>query len=185
VNILDSIMNAGNGAAVRQIGSQVGLDEAQTASALAALVPALSAGLRQNAQTPDGLGGLIGALSGGAHQRYVDDPTVLGAADTIADGNGILGHILGSKDVSRQVAAQAGAQTGLSPEILKRLLPLVATLVMGAMSRQAAANGPASLNAGSGSGGLLDMLGGALDSNRDGSALDDITGMLGRAFGRG
>ena len=44
MNILDSIMNAGNGAAVRQIGSQVGLDEAQTAAALSALVPALSAG---------------------------------------------------------------------------------------------------------------------------------------------
>ncbi len=37
MNILDSIMNAGNGAAVRQIGSQVGLDEAQTAAALSAL----------------------------------------------------------------------------------------------------------------------------------------------------
>jgi hypothetical protein len=28
------------------------------------------------------------------------------------------------------------------------------------------------------------MLGGALDSNRDGSAIDDITGMIGRTFGR-
>ena len=34
MNILDSIMNAGNGAAVRELGSQVGLDEAQTAAAL-------------------------------------------------------------------------------------------------------------------------------------------------------
>ena len=50
---------------MRQIGSQVGLDEAQTAAALSALVPALSAGVRQNAQTPDGLSGLIGALSAG------------------------------------------------------------------------------------------------------------------------
>ena len=53
MDILDSIMNAGNGAAVRQLGSQLGLDEAQTASALSALVPALSAGLRQNLQSPE------------------------------------------------------------------------------------------------------------------------------------
>jgi hypothetical protein len=184
MNILDSIMNAGNGAAVRQLGSQVGLDEAQTASALSALVPALSAGLRRNMASPDGLSGLLGALSGGTHQRYIDDPTVLGQADTVADGNGILGHVFGSKDVSRQVAAQAGAQTGLNPDVLKRLLPLVATLVMGAMSRQTAASGGASLTEGAG-GGLLDMLGGALDRNRDGSPLDDITGIIGRAFGRG
>jgi hypothetical protein len=184
MNILDSIMKAGNGAAVRQIGSQLGLDEAQTASALSALVPALSAGLRQNLQTQDGVGGLLGALSGGNHQRYIDDPAVLGEAETVADGNGILGHVLGNKEVSRQVAARAGAQTGLGPEVMKRMLPLVATLVMGAMSREAATRGSSSLASAAGAGGLLDMLGGALDQNRDGSALDDITGMIGRTFGR-
>jgi hypothetical protein len=68
--------------------------------------------------------------------------------------------------------------------VMKRLLPLVATLVMGAMSRQAAAGGGASPLPSAGAGGLLEMLGGALDSNRDGSAIDDITGMIGRTFGR-
>jgi len=144
----------------------------------------LSAGLRQNMQSPDGLSGLVGALSGGTHQRYIDDPSALGAAASVADGNGILGHVLGSKDVSRQVAARASAQTGLGPEVLKRMLPLVATLVMGAMSRQAKANSGAPLSTGAGAGGLLEMLGGALDRNRDGSALDDIAGTLGRTFGR-
>ncbi len=185
MDILNSIMSAGNGATVRQLGSQLGLDEAQTASALSALVPALSAGLRQNVQSPDGLSGLVSALSGGAHQRYIDDPTVLGDSGTVADGNGILGHVFGSKDVSRQVAAQAGAQTGLGPEVMKRMLPLVATLVMGAMSRQTATGGGSALNSGTGAGGLLEMLGGALDRNRDGSALDDILGTIGRTFGRG
>ena len=184
MNILDSIMNAGNGGAVRQIGSQLGLNEAQTASALSVLVPALSAGLRQNLQTQDGLSGLVGALSGGNHQRYIDDPAVLGEAEAVADGNGILGHVLGSKEVSRQVAARAAAQTGLGPEVIKRMLPLVATLVMGAMSRQAARRGTSSLESAAGAGGLLDILGGALDQNRDGSALDDITGIIGRTFGR-
>jgi hypothetical protein len=184
MSILDSIINAGNGAAVRQLGSQLGLDDAQTASALSALVPALSAGLRQNVQSPDGLSGLIGALSGGSHRRYIDDPTALAEAGTIADGNGILGHVLGSKEVSRQVAAQAGAQTGLGPEVMKRMLPLVATLVMGAMSRQAATGGAPSLTSGAGAGGLLEMLGGALDRNRDGSAMDDLAGIIGRTFGR-
>jgi hypothetical protein len=184
MNILDSIINTGNGAAVRQIGSQLGLDDTQTTSALSALVPALSTGLRQTLQTPDGLSGLVSALSTGRHQKYVDNPAVLGDAATIADGNGILGHVLGSKEVSREVAARASAQTGIGADVMKRMLPLVATLVMGAMSRSTATSGAGAL-AGAGGGGLLDMLGGALDRNRDGSALDDITGMLGRTFGRG
>jgi hypothetical protein len=185
MNILDSIINAGGGAPVRQLGSQLGLDEAQTASALSALVPALSAGLRQNMQSPDGLSGLLGALAGGNHQRYIQDPTVLADAGAVADGNGILGHVLGSKEISRQVAARAGAQTGLGAEVMKRMLPLVATLVMGAMSRNAAASGGSPLTKGAGAGGLLEMLGGALDRNRDGSALDDLTGIIGRTLGRG
>jgi hypothetical protein len=96
----------------------------------------------------------------------------------------ILGHVLGSKDVSRQVAAQAGAQTGLGPEVMKRMLPLVATLVMGAMSRYVTTGGASSMTSAAGAGGLLDLLGGALDQNRDGSILDDIGGMIGRTFGR-
>ena len=64
------------------------------------------------------------------------------------------------------------------------MLPLVATLVMGAMSRQAAAGGASSLTTGAARGGLLEMLEGALDRNRDGSALDEITGMIGRTLGR-
>jgi hypothetical protein len=184
MNILDSIMNAGDGAALRQLASQVGLNEVQASSAVSALVPALSAGVRQNLQTPDGLSGLVNALSGGKHQRYIDDPAVLGDAATVADGNGILGHILGSKDVSRQLAAQAGAQTGLAPDVIKRMLPLVATLVMGALSRQATTRAGSPMAGAAGAGGLLDMLSGSLDQNRDGSMLDDIGGMIGRTFGR-
>ena len=183
MNILESIMSAGDGAAVRQIGSQLGLNEAQTSSALSALVPALSARVQQNLQTSDGLSGLVAALSNGNHQRYIDNPATLGDPSTVDDGNGILGHVLGSKDVSRDVAAQAAAQTGLGHDVMQRMLPMVATLVMGAMSRHAAAGGTSSLNSATG-GGLLEMLGGALDRNRDGSALDDITGMIGRTLGR-
>jgi hypothetical protein len=58
---------------------------------------------------------------------------------------------------------------------MKRLLPLVATLVMGAMARQASAGGTSSLTVAGSRGGLLEMLGGALDSNKDGSALDDLS----------
>jgi hypothetical protein len=184
MNILDSIMTAGNGAAVRQIGAQVGLDETQTASALSALVPALSTGLKQNLQNPEGLSALIGALSSGTHQRYIENPAALAEPETVDDGNGILGHILGSKDVSRRVAAEAGAQTGLGANVMKQMLPLVASLVMGAMSRQRATSGASALTSGRPHGGLLEMLEGTLDSNRDGSVVDDITGMVGRAFNR-
>jgi hypothetical protein len=83
------------------------------------------------------------------------------------------------------VASQAAAQTGLSPELLKRMLPLAATLVMGALARK---NGGMSSPGGAlgGPGGSLGGgLGSLLDGNRDGSIADDVAGMLGRFLGRG
>ena len=181
MNMLDVLTSAGNGAAVRQIGSQLGLSEAQATSALSALLPALAGGVQRNAQTPDGLAGLTAALSSGRHQQYIDNPSMLGEASGIADGNGILGHILGSKDVSRQVATQASATTGIGADVLKQMLPMVAALMMGGLSQRNAQSGsPLGMQAGGG--GLMGMLGGLLDQNKDGSVLDDLTGLMGRKF---
>jgi hypothetical protein len=185
MNLLDTIMSAENGAAVRQIGSQLGLGPEQTSSALAVLVPALAAGFQRNTQTPGGLDSLLSALTKGGHARYVDDPSMLAGPDAIADGNGILGHIFGSKDVSRQVARTAAARTGVGEEVLKRMLPMAAALMMGTFARQGAA-----LTPGQGSaptkpgGGIMDLLGATLDRNRDGSLVDDVMGMLGGLVGR-
>ena len=108
MNILDAIINAQNGAAVQQLGSQVGLVPDQTTAALSALVPALAAGVQRNIQNEAGLQNLIAALSTGNHGQYLDNPASLGDQSAVADGNGILGHLLGSKDVSRGVAGRGG-----------------------------------------------------------------------------
>ena len=183
MNILESILAAQNGGATRQLEQQFGLSQDQVSSALSALVPALAAGFNRNMSRPQGLDALISALSGGQHQRYVDDLSALGGADTVADGNGILGHIFGSKDVSRQVAARAASQTGLSESVLKSMLPIVAAMMMGSLSKQV--RQPAGMQAGASSpDGLFGMLAPMLDSNRDGSVVDDVIGMIGRFVNR-
>ena len=136
MDMLESILNAQGGGATRQLGKQFGLDDSQVSSALSALVPALAAGFQRNMSSPQGLEGLISALGGGQHQRYLDDGSALSRAETIADGNGILGHVFGSKDVSRQVASRAAAQTGIGEGVLKSMLPIVAAMMMGTMSKQ-------------------------------------------------
>jgi hypothetical protein len=179
MDILDLIRSAQGGGAVQQLGQQFGLDDSQMSSALSALVPALSAGFQNNASSPQGLESLLGALGGGQHQQYVNDIGTLGHADTIADGNGILGHIFGSKDVSRQVASQAASQTGIGEGVLKAMLPVVAAMMMGAMSKRMSQPAAVGADAGPG-GGLLAMLTPTLDANRDGSMVDDVAGLVGR-----
>ena len=179
MNMLDAILGAQGGNATQQLGRQFGLDDSQVSSALSALVPALAAGFQQNMSSSQGLDGLMSALSGGQHQQYVDDLSSLGRPDTTADGNGILEHIFATKDVSRQVAQRASAQTGIGPDVLKRMLPVVAAMAMGAMSKEMS-GAPTQARTRSDAGSLLGMLTPMLDSNRDGSIVDDVMGMLGR-----
>ena len=120
----------------RQVGAQLGLNQQQSQSAIAALLPAISSALKQNTSNPQGLAGLLGALQGGNHDQYLEKPETLGQAESITDGNAILGHLFGSKDVSRAVAGRASEQTGIGADVLKKLLPLVATMAMGSLSKQ-------------------------------------------------
>jgi len=184
MNILEAVLNAQGGAAASEAGRAVGLSPDQATSALSALIPQLAAGLHRNASAPGGLESLLGALTGGRHHQYVDNPSTLAQPNAVADGNSILGHILGSKDASRAVATQAAGQTGIGADVLKKLLPIAATMVMGAMAKkQFAAPAGAGLTAGRGAGDLFSMLTPMLDQNRDGSALDDIVKGVGKMFG--
>jgi hypothetical protein len=182
MNLLQAILNVQNGDAVRQLSQNFGLGEEQTVSAISNLFPALSQGLSQNVSTGDGLQGLLSALGNGNHQRYVEDLSTLDQPETTQDGNGILGHLLGSRDVSRQVARQAAAQTGVGEDVLKRMLPVVATLVMGSLSKQAPALGLQNAQATGGSGGVQGILSSLLDADRDGSVVDDVIGFAGKFF---
>jgi hypothetical protein len=184
MNLLESILKSQGGGAVSQIASQFGLGEDQAATAITNLVPALAGGLQRNI-SQGGLESLLGALTKGQHQRYLDEPTTLGSPSVREDGNGILGHILGSKDLSRKVAAQASARTGISESILKQMLPVVAAAVMGAMGKQTGAAASAGVGSATGSRGgsdILGMLTPFLDSDRDGSVADDILGSVSRFF---
>lgn len=192
MNILNEILGAGNGQVLDRLGGQVGLDRQQTQSALGSLLPALTGGIKRNMSNEDGLGSLLSALSRGNHQRYIDEPERLGDQSSIDDGNGILGHILGGKDQSRQIAAEAAQSTGLDIGILKKMLPMVAGLAMGSVSKQASSSGMLNQMQGGGIGDALSQLSGGgsqlsglasfLDLDGDGSIADDVLGLAKKLF---
>jgi hypothetical protein len=185
---------------LQSIARELGVSESQAASGAAALAPAILGGFKKQAQAQpsglEGLGGLLGKLGGGG---LLDD--VLSPQPTnVSRGNEVLGQIFGSKDVSRTVAQNASANTGLSPELLKKMLPMVAMAVAGYMAKQrsgAAQTAPSGGQTPSAGGGLGGMLGGLLgggqgggqragglasmlDLNGDGNPLDDIMRMAGK-----
>ncbi|GJM24726.1 MAG: hypothetical protein DHS20C16_11410 [Phycisphaerae bacterium] len=180
MSLLETILGAGGGAPVEKLGGQFGLKGDQVGSILKQLVPALNAGVKRNTKSPDGLASLLGALANKDHDRYLDDPDLLEKDDTVKEGNGILGHLLGSKDVSRQLAGRASSETGVDAGIIKKMLPLVATMVMGSMrkeTRQLGATVEEARQKGSGN-----PLASFLDADGDGSIVDDLFGMAKKFF---
>jgi hypothetical protein len=189
MSLLKSIIEAQGGKVLKQLGQQFGLDPADAGKAIGSLLPSITGGMKKNARSDDGLEGLLGALKKGNHGRYLEEPSLFERKETVDDGNGILGHIFGSKARSREVAAQASKQTGLDVSILKKLLPMVAAMTMGGLKKQADEPetdlGGLLKRIGQGkqvreqrqSSGLDSILGGLLDVDKDGSMLDDVMGM--------
>ncbi len=135
MKLLETLLE--NQPALRQIAQRVGVPNEQSIAIIKLLVPVLARGMQINAQPPGGHNVLLGALNRGDHQRYIDEPTSLAAHSAVDDGNAILSHILGSKDVSRNLAAYAARQTGVGSHRIKRMLPMLACLTMAVMSKEA------------------------------------------------
>ncbi len=176
---------------VESVARELGVTPAQAATGAEALMPAILGGFKKQAQAQpsglEGLGGLLGQLGGGSLLENVLSPQ----ATDVSRGHNVLGQIFGSKDVSRTVAQDAASRSGLDPELLKKMLPMLAMMVAGYMARQGgAAQAPASGGLGGLLGGLLGGrastpagqggLASMLDMNGDGNALDDILGAAGK-----
>lgn len=189
--------------AVDQISQNVGADSSLVNSAIQLALPALIGGLANNAATPDGaeslntaleqdhsgggildnLGGLAGMIFGGG--QAAPPPRQ-------ADAGGILGHILGTNQGA--VAQDVSNKTGLGMGQVAQILMFLAPIVMGYLGKQKQQQGVGADGLGGLLGGLLggasqpvqqqssgnamlDMASNMLDSDRDGSAIDDIASM--------
>ena len=177
MNITDLLLGKDSSDAVSALARQFNVSEAQARDAVASMAPSLSRGMQHHTKQSSGLDSLINALGKGNHSKYIDDPGVLGRPETTDDGNSILGHIFGNKEVSRNVAKHAAQETGLGASLLKKMLPVVATMVMGSLGKSFLGGGGAAPAKAQSSG----ILGSLLDSDRDGSIIDDVLGMAFKA----
>jgi hypothetical protein len=161
-NLNEILADAQGGDAVNAIGREFGLTPRQTEAAVAALLPAISMGLKQSTATPEGLGNLFSVMGRQPElQAMYDDPVTALSGQGRAAGNEVLSTMFGSPDASRAIVDQAQRFSGVSSGILKKLLPVLAgILISGLMkggSGQAAPSAP-SPSSGQG-GGLGDILG--------------------------
>ncbi|WP_375251828.1 DUF937 domain-containing protein [Dokdonia donghaensis] len=183
---------------IQGASAKAGQSEGDTANVLSMALPVLMGAMKKNVQTPEGAAGLMGALSGKHSGGILDQlGDLMGnggpSDDVLQDGAGILGHLLGGNQP--QVENALSSKTGVDAGSIAQILKVAAPVLMGVLGKQTQQN---NVSDGSGMNALLgSMLGGQpqenqslittlLDSDGDGSILDDVAGMvLGSNKGKG
>lgn len=171
------------------IAGETGNSEEKTANVLSMAMPLLMGAMKKNASTPQGAEGLMSALNSKHNGSILDN---LGGVfndgvdqSVMKDGAGILGHLLGNKQ--SLVENTLSQKSGLDASSVADILKIAAPILMGFLGKQKSQN---NLNDANGLSSLLgSMLGGQpqqnqslitslLDSDGDGSVLDDVADMV-------
>jgi hypothetical protein len=190
-SLLSQVMSGNNLSAISQ---SIGADESTTSSAIQAALPLIIGGMAHNASSAGGASALAGALDRDHDGSVLDDIAgfVLSGGAQQRNGAGILGHVFGD----RQEPVQEGVSrvTGLDMGTVSQLLVTLAPLVMGYLARQKQQEGMSpeqlavALNQQQQQLGqqspLMGMLNAVLDSNRDGSIMDDALRLAGGFLNR-
>ena len=189
-SLQDLLGNQQGTEAVNQISNQIGADQSAVQTAISLALPAIVAGLAQKAQQPETAPVVTGAIRQEQGGILGNLGNLLGAVNPMLSA-GILGTIFGNQQT--QVADQIGQRSGLSTGQVATLLMILAPIVLGYFGRQ-------QTNQNLDNGGVVDMLGraneqvgqqsqggllsGMLDSNQNGSSLDDLARMAMQYLGR-
>ena len=156
---------------VDQIAGLLGTDLQTAQTAVEAAVPTLLAGMQNNAQASDGAASLESAL--GQHQDGLLEGGVDVSQVDTADGEKIVSHVFGGQQ--DQVASQLAGTSqfgGVGGDLIKRLLPILAPIVMSYLANKVLGRG-GQRSGGDGSGGA------------GGSSGIDLGGILGGILGGG
>jgi hypothetical protein len=191
--LLEMLQQRLGGDTVNRISSQIGADPGTTSNAIDAALPLLLTALARESSNRDQAQSLDRAVSQDHDGSILDD--VLGhfTRSNTQEGTGILRHVLGDRrsSVERGLSQATGLDAGKTGQLLTMLAPLV----MGALGkakreRGLDQDGLSSLLMGEqqqlnqSAPGVMGTLSRFLDQDSDGSVIDDLSGMLGKAFGR-
>jgi hypothetical protein len=193
MDLMGLLNNALNSDTIREISRQLEADEGVTGDAVQAALPMLLGGLANKSASQSGAATLLGALDRDHDGSILDDLVGFLGDYLSGRGAGILGHIFGDQEGA--VERGVSQASGLHLSKVGPLLMMLAPIVMGAIGRARREEGmemgdlPRELGHAAqqtgGDQGLLGALSSMFDMNRDGSAVDDIAGMLSRAVGGG
>ncbi|GLK67705.1 DUF937 domain-containing protein [Hansschlegelia plantiphila] len=148
-NMFDLFRQAQGGAAFDNLARAYGMQPEQMRAAVAALTPAFAQAFQRQQATGDAQR-FADLMQTEAYARAFEAHAAALDPENKSAGDDALGALFGSKDVSRAVAAQAAAVSGVQAEIIRKVLPVLASILVGGFMK--AAQGAAQPAPGAGAG---------------------------------
>jgi len=135
---LDLMQDAQRQAMTALMQNEFGLKADQQAKAFEAMTPAFWLGMGRNNSDPFGVAAFWQQqLSGGQYKPYFDNPFAAATPAGLAEGNKLLETFFGSPEIAKAVALQVEANTGIAQDVVRRMMPVFANVMMGGLQRQA------------------------------------------------
>jgi hypothetical protein len=194
--VTEILASAQGGKLIENIAENFGLSPEQAQSAIEALTPALAIGLKNAATNPEVLEKVIAGVAHPTHQGAFDDPSIAHGEDAGVLGQSAVSNLFGSGSAAGQIAQAAAREAGLRPDLLGRLLPVLASVVLGGLFKSFNNQGLGSIlgqlaNSG-GLGSILGQLAGAATAPQTGAGPatmpqggGGLGGLLGGLWGGG
>jgi hypothetical protein len=164
-----------------QLARQLGTDEATARRATSMALPALLGGLQANASDPRGAASLQEALAQHDDDLY-GQRVDLERVDT-RDGEKISAHVFGSKEDQVVHALGGAGGAGLGGDLIKRLLPILAPIVLSYLAKQMQGGAGRSPDGGASAPTLPTQTPGTGSTGGPGSLQDMLGQVLGGAAG--
>lgn len=173
---------------VGDIAKQLGVNEGEVNAAIKTLVPALVGGVAENVQADNiDSSDLESAVAAHAASGLLDGGVSVDQVDA-KEGDQIVSKIFGGNDSNQVASALAGTGAG-GGDLVKKLLPILAPIVLAYIGKQFAQKNaaPAEGQAQGSGGGLGDILGGILGGAGGGAGggNNPLGSILGSVLGGG
>lgn len=172
-NFLDEFMGSLGPEVTKQLSSNLGLDEKTANQIIPQVIPMILGGLKKQKDNFGGEQRIDHILNKYGKESMLDNVSDLFAAkaqEKSADPR--LGGLLGESGV--QATNIISQQFGINTKTAMKIIPMLAPVVLGALSRKRDRDG-------AGSSGIASLL----DQDGDGSILDDVAGFFMQGLGSG
>ena len=170
--------------------AQTGQPADKTANVLSMALPVILGAMQRNVASPEGAQSLSNALNDNRHDGSILDQLggILGGGNVdsslLNDGAGILNHVLGSNQ--QRVEQNISSTSGVDASSVAQMIKMAAPVIMGVLGNQKRKDNVSESGLGDLLGSVLgknthhdqSLIETLLDSDGDGSIIDDVAGMV-------